>query len=177
VADGDQYELIDSLGSVPFSGIVFRHVGRERDCLSGDGARNRGGRWNPPNSFPTLYTALTELTAAAEFRRLSKAQNLDPIGLLPRKVCRLRVALSRVVDLRKPHNRTVLGLELIQPDVIVPFQQTGQAVHQLGLEGLLAPSATGVGEVLIIYQLNLDAESRVEEDGSLTWRKLTDLPG
>jgi RES domain-containing protein len=176
VADGDQYERIDSLGSVPFSGIVYRHVGRERDCLSGDGARNRGGRWNPPNSFPTLYTALTELTAAAEFRRLAEGQNLDPIGLLPRKVCRLRVALSRVVDLRSTDHRTVLGLELVQADDLVPFQQTGRAVHQLGLEGLLAPSATGVGEVLIIYQLNLDGESRVEEGGSLTWRKLNDLP-
>jgi RES domain-containing protein len=38
----------------------------EHDLLTGKGSQMNGGRWNPPSSFATIYTAFTEVTLIAE---------------------------------------------------------------------------------------------------------------
>ena len=165
------FELVDSLGSVPFNGVVFRHIAPHRPCTSGEGARQAGGRWNPPDSFPVLYTGLTEPTVIEEFYRLAGRSSLPPESFLPRTLCVLDVELEAVLDLRNRESISTVGLTLDQLSSysMEDCQRVGEAAHRLGLEGILAPSATAIGEVLAIFELNLRNNSRVQEQGRRTW--------
>ncbi len=58
-------DAIDRLDPVPYRGEAYRHLAPRWHPLSGGGARIQGGRWNPPESFATLYLALERPTAAA----------------------------------------------------------------------------------------------------------------
>ena len=173
----DIYETIDSLSAVSFSGVGFRHVAPYVDCRSAEGARQFGGRWNPPNSFPVLYIALSMESVAAEFRRMAARQGRSSEDFLPRDVCTLQIELQRVLDLRAPEALRAVGLDLavIRGGDMVPCQRVGDAAHKLGFEGILAPSATGVGETLVIFELKLRRDSRVVQRDRVTWNVLSDL--
>jgi RES domain-containing protein len=165
------YELVDSLGRTPFRGVVFRHIAPNRQCTSGEGARQAGGRWNPPDSFPTLYTGLSEATVIEEFYRLGQRSNLPPESFLPRTLCRIYVELTAVLDLRSPDNLTAVGLsqQHLTSYSMGDCQGIGEAAHKLGLEGILAPSATAAGDTLVIFELNLNNDSIVQEQGRTLW--------
>lgn len=45
----------------------------------------------------------------------------------------------------------------------------GDAAHYVGFEGILAPSATGVGDVLVVFWDRLKAESDVEPFAFNDW--------
>jgi RES domain-containing protein len=62
-------ELVDQLPRTSFFGEAFRHQGPGYPPLNAEGSRIHGGRWNPRESFPVLYLARSEATAAAEFYR------------------------------------------------------------------------------------------------------------
>jgi hypothetical protein len=66
---------------------VFRHIAPHRGCTSGEGARQAGGRWNPSDSFPVIYTGLTEAAVVEEFFRLAERSSLPPESFLPRALC------------------------------------------------------------------------------------------
>ena len=165
------YELVDGLGAVPFNGDVFRHISPNRNCTSGEGVRQAGGRWNPPDSFPVLYTGLTELAVAEELYRLAERSSLPSESFLPRTLCILRVDLTAVLDLRQPEALAAVGLSAVRmrSAALEQCQRVGEAAHKLGLEGILAPSATGVGEVLAVFDLNLKNDSSVRELGTREW--------
>lgn len=61
---------VDQLDPVPFLGDAFRHISPQYNPLSGVGARTQGGRWNPPQSFATLYLGAERETVVAEFARV-----------------------------------------------------------------------------------------------------------
>jgi RES domain-containing protein len=167
-------ELVDSLGSVQFEGVVYRHVAPHRGCTSGEGARQAGGRWNPPDSFPVLYTGLIELTVVEEFHRLAERSGIPAESFLPRTLCVIKVDLEAVLDLRTDEQLSKAGLtaEQLRSYSMRECQSVGEAAHRLRLEGILAPSATGVGEVLAIFDLNLRNSSRV----SVTEQRLLPMP-
>ncbi len=73
MADPRLIELLDGLPRTTFDGEALRHTGPEYNPLA-SGARIRGGRWNPPDSFSVLYLALERQTAAAERTRLAQRQ-------------------------------------------------------------------------------------------------------
>ena len=77
--DGRLVELVDLLDRGSYSGDCYRHQGPGHPPLNAEGARIHGGRWNPKESFPVLYLARTESTAAAEFFRLAETR--------PRSIC------------------------------------------------------------------------------------------
>jgi len=174
----DLYQAIDELGIVSFDGLVYRHVAPGIDCRSGEGAQQQGGRWNPPNSFPAIYTGLTRQSTVAEFYRLAERNHIEPAALLPRTLCIMRAELHGVLDLRVADALKAVGLdgEIVLGDDVRPCRRVGEAAHKLGLQGLLAPSATGTGEVLVIYMVNLRADSSLEPSGTETWETLADLP-
>ena len=92
-------ELVDQLPRTSFSGDAFRHQGPGYPPLNVEGSRIHGGRWNPRESFPVLYLALSVATAAAEFYRLADRQGIEAARLLPRRLYRYEVQLSAVSDL------------------------------------------------------------------------------
>ena len=144
---------IDALGSTALRTVAFRHVSVGTNPKAGTGARIHGGRWNPPNSFATLYLGLDVETVAAEFARAARKQGLSPEQFLPRELCTIRVSLSALLDLRGEESRAAIGLsdEQLRADEPASCRGVGEAAHYLGLEGVLAPSATGAGTVLAVF--------------------------
>lgn len=64
--------------------------------------------------------------------------------------------MTTVLDLRDPDTLGRVGLD----DEAIrgghgPCQRVGQAAHQLGLHGLIAPAATGLGETLALFERHL----------------------
>jgi RES domain-containing protein len=155
---------IDELGADALEADAFRHVSPGRNPVSGAGARIFGGRWNPPESFPTLYLGLTVRTILDEFVRMARRQALLPEAFLPREQHRIHVELERALDLRPPDARSALRLadEHLRGDDLTHCQAIGAAAHSLGLEGIVAPSAAGSGEILAVYLDTLRPDSVVE---------------
>lgn len=163
--DQQLLDRIDAIEPVSFAGRAFRHLAHGHHQLSGIGARIHGGRWNPPESFSTLYLALEGETTVREFYRLAKRQGRDPEDFLPRRLYRYEIALATLLDLRDPATRTPLQLsdsELRSNDA-AKCQQIGESANHLGLEGILAPSATGKGAVLAVFFDRLRADSQVRD--------------
>lgn len=162
---------IDAIEPVPFAGRAFRHLAQDHHPLSGVGARTHGGRWNPPDSFSTLYLALERDTTVREFYRFVKRQGRAPEDFLPRRMYRYDVTLAAILDLRPSSTRTALKLsdvDLRSSDA-TKCQQLGECAHYLGLEGVLASSATGEGNVLAVFFDRLHADSQVRDLGYEPW--------
>jgi RES domain-containing protein len=163
-------DAIDQLDSVPFAGDAYRHLAPRWHPLSGAGARSQGGRWNPPESFATLYLALDEKTAVEEFRRMARRSGRRPEDFLPRNLHRLHLDLQSVLDLTgAPRLPGALAEIDFQGDSLAPTQAVGEAAQYLGHEAVKAPSATGSGEVLAVFLDRLWPPSLVEPRGFKTW--------
>ena len=160
----DLIEKLDPLPARPFDGVVFRSHSSSYAALSGEGARVKGGRWNPPNSFPVIYTALDEETVAKEIGRSARKLGLQPTDLLPRELTKVNATLSRVLDLADQDIQRSSGLTLtvITDDDIRICQAVGDAAHYLGFEAILAPSAAGGTRNLSIFVNRLQASSRLD---------------
>lgn len=164
-------EAIDRLDPVPYRGEAFRHLAPRWHPLSGGGARIQGGRWNPPESFATLYLALQRPTAAAEFHRMAARIGRSPEDFVPRRLYRYRLDLQAVLDLTA--ERAQLPQALAELDLqacdLKATQAVGEAAEQLGREAIKAPSATGTGDVLAVFIDRLLPDSAVEPLDFETW--------
>jgi RES domain-containing protein len=162
---------IDSLQPVSLAGQAFRHVAAGRHPLSGRGARIHGGRWNPPESFSTLYLALERDAAVREFIRMAARQRLTPGDFLPRRIYRYEIELNASLDLRVGEALGAVGLG---PDAPTSSdaracQAVGEAAHYVGLEAILAPSATEAGSVVAVFIDRLRADSELRDLDFETW--------
>ncbi len=162
---------VDALDPLALSTQAFRHVAHDRHPLSGTGARLHGGRWNPPDSFATLYLALERPTTVSEFYRLAARQGRAPEDFLPRRMYRYEVSLGAVLDLRDPTARASveLGEAELRSNDAAKCRQIGEAAHYLGLEGILAPSAAGEGTVLAVFFDRLHADSQIRDIDHEPW--------
>jgi RES domain-containing protein len=78
----------------------------------------------------------------------------DLVG--PRTIFEVDVRITQVLDLRDPESLALVGLD--HQSLLGgygPCQRVGQAAHQLGLHGILAPSATELGETLALFERHL----------------------
>lgn len=157
-------EKVDRLPSRALARRVFRNVAPGYAAISGEGARRFGGRWNPPKSFPVLYTASGPETAALEVERTAAKLGMPVGGLLPRNLITLEVSLGRVLDFTDAEVLRQAGLtrEVLVDDDVRICQALGDAAHYLGFEGVLSPSAAGPGNTLAIFLNRLKATSRLE---------------
>jgi len=178
-------ELVAALDGVPrgaMSGLVYRHLSAGYSALSGEGARVSGGRWNPPESFPVIYTATPVEATLAEFRRMAARQGRTEADFVNRRLVAYRVNLVGVLDLTQADNLAALGLTsaIITADDILPCQAIGEAAHYVGYEGILAPSATSIGSVVAIFPTKLGASSTIEvldEELLVRYVARTESPG
>jgi RES domain-containing protein len=162
----------------PFAGEVWRHLAPKYDARSGEGARIRGGRFNPPESYPVLYLCLTRPCAVAELRKMGERQVIGLDGLLPRRAVRFDVQLGAVLDLCANEVRAHLDVTLgdLSSEDLTVCREIGVAAHARGLQGLLAPSATGVDVVLALFPANL-ADGRLDHLDEEWWNAASDLGG
>lgn len=131
----------------------LRHLSPRYDPRSGEGARIHGGRFNPPDSFPTLYLCETRDCVIAELTRQGTRNVVGLEGLLPRSVHRYELQLERVLDLTVPSTLGHIGITPAQltSDDWELCQEIGEAVYAEGDEAIRAPSATGVDQVIAVF--------------------------
>lgn len=153
-------EAVNDVGVIEWSGIAYRHTGRGRDPLSGDGARLNGGRWNSPGR-PTIYLAQPIETCVLEFARMAEATGATPASLVRRgwHLHQVEVAGVSVLDLSTTTALRRVGLdpEDIADDDWTACQTVGEAAHFLSFAGVVAPSATGSGLVIAAFEDRIGA--------------------
>jgi len=162
---------LDRLSTTAFDGQAYRHVSVGRDPLSGEGARLVGGRWNPPGSFAVLYLGCDVATVVREFERLARKQRRAVDEFLPRDMFTYELRLQHVLDLRVGEHADAVGLTPADfaDDELSKCQLVGEAVHAAGFEGLIAPSATGEGDVLAVFLGRTLPGSVVRDVASERW--------
>ncbi len=94
----------------------------------------------------------------------------------PRRLLIIEVGLSDVLDLRSSEAAAALGLSEADLGSPVgdydPCWLVASAAHQLGLHGILAPSATGIGETLAIFEQHLGPDELPRLIGEEIWDRL-----
>jgi RES domain-containing protein len=128
--------------------------------LKVSGRYHRGAdRFAPEETWPALYLALDPETALGELVR-----HITP-ELLPHlngyRVSELSVTLEAVVDCRDAALLGVSPAALVHDRDLGVTQQIGAAVVAAGFEGLFVPSATALGDNLVVFPANLQASSRL----------------
>lgn len=154
----------------------FRNLSPRYDPRSGEGARIHGGRFNPPNSFPTLYLCETRDCALAEFSRQGTRNVVGVEGLLPRSVYQYKLRMDRVLDLTDEVTLAHLGLtppQLVSDDWSL-CQEIGVAAHAGGDQAIRSPSATGVDNIVAVF-IELVGASLHAVDLTETWSTMADL--
>jgi RES domain-containing protein len=102
----------------------------------------------------------------------------DLVG--PRRLLTCRVKVTKILDLRVTEHRLAVGLrmqDLMSPtDEHEPCWHVGRAAHQLGLHGVIAPAATGLGETLALFEKHLPEAELPIVTGEQTWAHLPSDP-
>jgi RES domain-containing protein len=158
-------------------GSFERHVSANWRELTGS---NSGGRWGPPGIYSVLYLGRPRSSVAVEaYRHL-----VDPFAedgmtgdmVAPRRLLSCEVDVTDVLDLRSDEALQVVGLS--GDDLSSPIgeyqacQSIGRVAHQLGLHGIIAPAATGLGETLALFEQHLPAAELPHLIGEEMWDRL-----
>lgn len=161
--------------SGPLTLVGFRHVVAgftSEQALSGEGARKESGRFNLRGE-PAVYLAFNKATAIAEWVRLAGKYEVSPSDM-PRDLLRCELRVARAIDLRGAKDLEAVGIDpdglvSCQPGrdeyalVFAACQQVGRATRQAGFEALLAPSATGAGDIAVVFPDLLQRGSVLKE--------------
>ena len=160
--------------AVEFVQTVYRSTtpkyATESDILSGAGSKRDGGRWNPVG-IAVVYNSLTPETAMSETFAHYRYFGIPIEESMPRTFVATVVKLRVVLDLR--HGRVRQRLQVSQDRILsvdwrkevragrVPITQLmGRAAAEIGLEGLIVPSAADPqGHNLLVFPENLDPSS------------------
>ncbi len=128
-----------------YQGIGYRahHPRWSFSPLSGEGAKLRGGRFNPKGR-PALYLSLTATTALAEYNQGF------PHRPQPTTLCAYEINCDDVLDLCQDNPRHIAGItesemacawELMRTEKqIPPTWQMAERLIQAGYAGLIVPS-------------------------------------
>jgi RES domain-containing protein len=120
------------------------------DPLDASFAQRVGGRWNPPDSWPTLYLSCDLDTARAQIIRLLESTPVTPDDLTDDAYDLLAVALpaANVVDIVTDVGVAGAGLPATYPcdatGQLIPHatcQRIAKRAHESGADGVEARSA------------------------------------
>jgi hypothetical protein len=163
---------------VEITGAFERHTSLKWDQLQGSQA---GGRWGAPGAYEVLYLGRPRDSVVVEAYRHLVEDEMDAAeGLgaqvLERRVITCEVQVPKVLDLRSSDNRARIGLSdgSLRSEVgdYEACQAIGAAAHQLQLNGIIAPAATGLGETLALFAFNLPVEQWPVVTATDIWRGL-----
>jgi len=173
---------ISGLDTIRVDGTFERHTSLRWDELKGSAA---GGRWGARRAHEVLYLGRPRESVVIEAYRHLVDDELDNAGMLAasvveRRVLTCKVGIPNVLDLRPVLTRTTLTLTDAQlfSDVgdYAACQAIGAAACDIGLAGLIAPSASARGETLALFPANLPNEHMLEVTARDIWRGLPPDP-
>ena len=159
-------QAIGSLLVAPWTGPVWRAHRQRYDALDHGGSllvsgRYHRGRDSFPDEqvFPTLYLALApEICLGGIIRHVTPA---TLARFNDYRLSEIRVTLTAVLDLRDPAPLGVpIDAVLDDTDYTIP-QALAAAARERGAEGLIVPSATRLGDNLIVFPDRLQAASEL----------------
>ncbi len=172
--------------AVAWSGFVYRSAspeyGSRDDLITGAGAKKAGGRWNPKDSFHSVYASLDLDTALAEMLAHYRRFRIPAHMATPRLFAALEVKLTRTLDLRAGKVRSTLKLsadrmtaeewwKLQKAGKEAITQAVGRLAYTAGWQALLVPSAANPGGAnLILFPANLAPPAswlKIHNPGSL----------
>ncbi len=150
-----------------WQGIAFRaaplEFARLAKLLDGKGSLKMGGRWSAAGTFRAVNLSTTQETAVKESGANFTYYNYALSDMNPKVLVGVRLKLGKLIDLISPRGLRVqpwLQLdELLAEDWRKvndtghesQSQAFGRAAHDVGAEGLLAPSARVPGGANLIY--------------------------
>jgi RES domain-containing protein len=175
VADRNTVVAVAAAGTVDIKGTFQRHISPRYRTLTGSAS---GGRWGPEGAYPVLYLGRPTASVVVEAHRhlVEPIEGMRPEMVGPRRLLTCEVRISNVLDLRDQPVWTSLGIGLddLRSDVgdYAACHRIGRAAHQLGLHGIIAPAATGLGETLAIFERRLPAEEQPVLVGDELWETL-----
>jgi RES domain-containing protein len=113
-------------------------------------------------------------TVVAEFYRGAERHGQPPENLIPRRVYRYEISLAAALDLRESVALATVGLTEgdIQGDDLSACQAVGEAAHYLAMEGIVAPSAAGPGEIVAVFYSRLRMGSAMRDVDFVEWTSL-----
>lgn len=173
-------KLTVAVASVPrpaIEGHFERHVSFATRELTGSSS---GGRWGPAGGYSVLYLGRPRASIAVEaYRHL-----VDPYAdegmtgdmVQPRRLLVCAVAVTEILDLRSSQAQLAVGLddEALRSEIgdYDACHEIGRVAHQLGLHGILAPAATGLGETLALFEQHLPANELPTLVSEEVWDRL-----
>jgi RES domain-containing protein len=149
----------------PWTGTFFRfqtvRFPTAADVLRGEGARLRGGRWNPPG-LAAVYGSTTDTTALEECK--ANDRHYGVATTRPRLLVAVEARLRGVLDLTAPAVRRRLGVtlpelaeedwrRLLEAGHESTAQALGRAAAAVGASGLLVRSAAVARGVNVVVFL------------------------
>ena len=155
------------------AGEFLRHSSLRWNPLTGS---NAGGRWGRPNTFPVLYVGrpLDAVIIEAYRHLVDDVEGMRPDLVQPRHLIVCRVQCTNILDLCDDDNQRRLSLTAAELSSHVgdydACQQVASVAHQLGWHGINAPSASGHGETLALFEERLPAnEFPVQVGDTVLW--------
>jgi len=138
-----------SLSKVFFRLVALKHAD---EILSPQGSLKCGGRYNPAKKFGALYLGESENVCKAEKYVGAKPDLLDSQVL-----GEVRVSLKKVLALTNINNLKKLGIK--KEDLMYKKSEGGwnltcqiaRLAYRMGIEAILAPSSTGEGDNLVVF--------------------------
>lgn len=171
-------ELFSGAKTIRIDGAFYRHTSLQHTKLEGS---KSGGRWAFPDTFLVIYLGRPQKTAIAEAYRhlVDPIEGMRPEFVKPRAFLRCQAIINPVLDLR--HHETVKIVNVSSDDLVSNnykvCQKVGQAAYETDyLKGILAPSATGIGETLALFGDRLDKEDTLQIKDQTIWETLPPDP-
>lgn len=168
--DWDARRALAALEPKPWRGHAWRAHVRSYEptghggSLRSSGRYHRGPEFPPEESFPALYLALSPEVSLGEVLRRLSPELMHQLNEY--RLSELDVELQAVLDCR---NADVLGLtadDLVRDYDLAISQEIGAAAVAEGAEGILVPSATRLGDNLVVFPNQLQSTSRLVVIGS-----------
>jgi hypothetical protein len=153
-----------------------RHVSDKYRGLAGSTA---GGRWGAPGTYPVIYFGRPTASVIAEAYRnlVDKVEGMRPEFVAPRRLLTCAISVQDILDIRGDASLHAVGLSVEDLEgEWSACQVVGQAAHQLGLHGILAPAATRLGETLALFEQHLASDELPVLIAEDRWTKLPPDP-
>jgi RES domain-containing protein len=165
--DWDANTAVSACPVIAWESSAWRIHKRKYVATDPGGSRRVSGRYHrgtdqfaAHQAWAALYLAThPEICLAELFRHITP--ELFPF-LNDYRLSEIALRLTAVVDCRLPERLHVPLTALTDDFDYELTQRLGKAVYERGFEGMLVPSATALGDNLILFPLNIRATSRME---------------